>query len=108
MATETQMRDKVVEGNASTGDLRAKTFRKEWVISWVDLRATVQINKHEQKELLKGLTGHSHPGTLLAIMGPSGECEPHKCICAKGRHTGGEKHVSSVQLKRERARSREE
>lgn len=41
-------------------------------ITWEDLWVTVSNGRHGTKPILRGLTGHSRPGELVAVMGPSG------------------------------------
>ncbi|KAL3724977.1 hypothetical protein ACJRO7_030053 [Eucalyptus globulus] len=41
-------------------------------LTWQDLTVTVTLPKGETQRVLEGLTGYAEPGTLTALMGPSG------------------------------------
>lgn len=41
-------------------------------LTWKELCVTVSISSGETQTVLQGLTGYAEPGTLMALMGPSG------------------------------------
>ncbi|WOL08728.1 ABC transporter G family member 11-like [Canna indica] len=58
----------VVDDDAASGDQHQGAV----FLTWEDLCVSTSDLKGGRFEILQGITGHAHPGEVLAIMGPSG------------------------------------